>query len=89
MTQITVYTKPSCKQCDMTKDVLKQKALEHETVDIFEDPLTLDRLKALGIMSAPAVLVTQDDDLGVPQIVDSWGGFRPDKIDEWAAKDAA
>lgn len=89
MTQITVYSKPSCVQCNGTYRMLDSKLVDYDVIDLTESPTALEQVKALGYLEAPVVLVTQEDDLGVPQIVDSWSGLRPDKIDEWAAKVAA
>lgn len=72
---ITVYSKPSCKQCDLTKDLLDKRGLIYETVDVYKDPKALTYVKSLGYMGAP-VVVTEDD---------HWYGFRPDKIEALAA----
>jgi len=50
---ITVYTKPSCVQCNATYRALDSKGIEY------------------------AVVITDED---------HWSGFRPDKIDELAAR---
>lgn len=67
---ITVYTKPSCVQCDATKRHLKKLGLEFDTVDITEDQAAYDKIVALGFKAAP-VVITDDD---------SWAGYNPDKI---------
>jgi glutaredoxin-like protein NrdH len=66
----TVYTKPNCVQCDMTKRLMDKIGVEYNTVDIVENPAELDRLIEMGYRAAP-VVVTEDD---------SWAGFQPDKI---------
>jgi glutaredoxin-like protein NrdH len=73
---ITVYTKPSCVQCNATYRSLDNKGIEYEVIDVSEDAEALETVKALGYMQAP-VVVTEDD---------HWSGFRPDKIDELAAR---
>lgn len=73
---ITVYTKPSCVQCNATYRSLDNKGIEYEIIDVSEDAEALETVKALGYMQAP-VVVTEDD---------HWSGFRPDKIDELAAR---
>mgnify|MGYP001018906422 CR=1 FL=1 len=35
---ITVYSKPRCMQCEMTKIWLNQNKIEHENVDIEANP---------------------------------------------------
>lgn len=67
---ITVYTKPSCVQCNATYRALDAKGLDYVTVDLSADEEALEAVKALGYMQAP-VVVTPDD---------HWSGFRPDKI---------
>jgi glutaredoxin-like protein NrdH len=71
----TVYTKPQCIQCDMTKRLMDKIGVEYTTVDIVENPEELDKLIALGYRAAPVVITDSD----------SWAGFQPDKITALAA----
>lgn len=73
---ITVYTKPSCVQCDMTSRALDKKGIEYNTLDLSEDPAALEHVKELGYLQAP-VIVTDGE---------HWSGFRPDKIEELATR---
>ena len=66
----TVYTKPSCVQCNATYRALDSKGIEYDIVDLSEDPTALETVKELGYLQAP-VVVTDDE---------HWAGFRPDKI---------
>jgi len=66
----TVYTKPSCVQCNATYRALDSKGIEYDIVDLSEDPTALETVKGLGYLQAP-VVVTDDE---------HWSGFRPDKI---------
>lgn len=68
--EITVYTKSSCVQCNATYRALDKKGISYRTVDISTDAGALDYVRSLGHMQAP-VVVTADD---------HWSGFRPDKI---------
>lgn len=68
--EITVYTKPSCVQCNATYRALDKMGVSYRTVDISTDAQALDYVRSLGHMQAP-VVVTADD---------HWSGFRPDKI---------
>jgi len=69
---ITVYTKPSCVQCDATYRALDAAGLVYEVVDVTENAAALAHVtEDLGYMQAPVVVV---DDLG------QWSGFRPDEI---------
>lgn len=66
---ITVYTKPDhCKQCDMTKDVLRKEGIEFQELNIYDH---MDLVRELKYASAPVVVVTSEL---------HWSGFRPDLI---------
>ncbi|MCC3265314.1 glutaredoxin-like protein NrdH [Arthrobacter gengyunqii] len=69
---VTVYTKPSCVQCNATYRALDKKGITYQIVDMSQDAEALERVRALGYMQAPVVVTEQD----------SWSGFRPDKIAE-------
>lgn len=66
----TVYTKPQCVQCEMTKRMLDKLEIKYETVDIEQDKGALEMLIEMGYRSAP-VVITDDH---------SWAGFQPEKI---------
>lgn len=72
---ITVYTKPSCVQCDATKRMMDKLNIKYSTVDITVDTEAFDMIVSKGFKSAP-VVITDDD---------AWSGFNPDKISELAA----
>ncbi|MGP5046003.1 glutaredoxin-like protein NrdH [Glutamicibacter ardleyensis] len=69
--EITVYTKPSCVQCNATYRALDKKGVSYRKVGISTDAQALEYVRSLGYMQAP-VVVTADD---------QWSGFRPDKIE--------
>lgn len=71
----TVYTKPSCVQCDMTKKLLDKNGVEYNTIDITQDQDAYDKIVAMGFLAAPVVISGED----------SWAGFQPDKINSIAA----
>jgi len=73
---ITVYTKPSCVQCNATYRALDAKGIEYEVRDVSEDVEALEHVKSLGYLQAPVVVTDEDH----------WSGFRPDRIDELAAR---
>lgn len=73
---VTVYTKPSCVQCNATYRALDSKGIEYEVLDLSEDAAALERVKELGYLQAPVVVAEGDH----------WSGFRPDKIDELASR---
>ena len=68
---VTVYSKPQCVQCNFTYRELDKKKIEYRTVDMSEDADALARVKELGYLSAPVVVVNEDT---------HWSGFRPDLI---------
>ena len=69
---ITVYTKPSCVQCNATYRALDAKGIQYEIRDLSEDAAALEQVKALGYMQAPVVITDEGH----------WSGFRPDEIAE-------
>lgn len=71
---VTVYTKPSCVQCNATYRALDKKGIEYNKVDISQDAAALERVRNLGYMQAPVVITDNDH----------WSGFRPDKIETLA-----
>lgn len=73
---ITVYTKPSCVQCNATYRALDAEGIDYEIQDLTENPTALEQVKALGYMQAPVIITDEDH----------WSGFRPDKISNLAAR---
>jgi glutaredoxin-like protein NrdH len=69
----TVYTKPNCVQCNMTKRHMDKIGVKYRTVDITEDKEALNKLIELGYKSAPVVMTEGGQ---------TWSGFQPAKIDE-------
>lgn len=67
---ITVYTKPSCVQCDQTKRFLDKSKIDYLTVDITENQEAFDKIISMGFKSAPVVITDND----------SWAGFNPSKL---------
>ena len=72
---VTVYTLPSCVQCDSTKRMLKSIDVDYEEVDMSQYPVALEMVKTLGYTAAP-VVVSGDD---------HWSGFRMEKIQALSA----
>ena len=73
---VTVYTKPSCVQCNATYRALDSKGIEYEVLDLSVDENALAQVKELGDLQAPVVITDEGH----------WSGFRPDKIDELASR---
>jgi len=76
---VPVFPKPHCPQCDATKRQLTKLGVPFETVDLAQNPSTLEQLQAAGFQQAP-VVITPDT---------SWTGYRPDLIREVAQQVAA
>lgn len=80
---ITVYSKPSCVQCDATYRGLGKKGYskdDYTIIDITEDHESYAYVASLGFLAAPVVEVTFEDGT-----VDRWAGFNDDKIRELAS----
>ncbi|MER2134167.1 MAG: glutaredoxin-like protein NrdH [Arthrobacter sp.] len=72
---VTVYTTPSCQQCNMTKRWLTKNNIPFEAVDLTQSPEAAAMVKGLGFTSAPVVVAGND----------TWFGFRPDLLAPLAA----
>ena len=75
--KVTVYSKPSCIQCEMTKMWLKQNDIPFEAVDIEANPGALELLKHYGYSSLPVVAI--DDELSDES--KTWSGFQIEKLE--------
>ncbi|WP_043120511.1 glutaredoxin family protein, partial [Sinomonas humi] len=54
---ITVYSKPACVQCTMTKKALEKKGLAYREVDVTESAAALEYItEELGYSQAPVVI---------------------------------
>jgi glutaredoxin-like protein NrdH len=67
---VTVYTQPNCAQCFTTKKHLDKLGIEHQTVDVTQDPEAHAFVTGLGYTSAPVVVAGEDH----------WSGYRPDRL---------
>jgi glutaredoxin-like protein NrdH len=74
-TDVVVYTKPACVQCDATYRDLDRKGVAYTTVDLATDAEALAVVKELGYLQAPVVVAGDQH----------WSGFRPDHITALAA----
>lgn len=74
---LTVYSRPNCMQCEMTKMWLRQNDIPFEAVDIEANPGALELLKHYGYSSLPVVAI--DDELSdEPK---TWAGFQIEKLE--------
>ncbi|MDO4254550.1 MAG: glutaredoxin-like protein NrdH [Kocuria sp.] len=67
---VTVYSKPSCVQCNATYRALNKNGIDYAVVDVTEDQAAYDRVVSMGYQQVPVVVAGEDH----------WSGFRPDKI---------
>ena len=74
---ITVYSKPNCIQCEMTKIWLDQNKIPYETVDTEANPEALDLLSHYGWQTLPVVAI--DDEISDNS--KSWSGFQIDNLE--------
>ena len=74
---ITVYSKPNCMQCEMTKMWLNQNKIPFETVDTEANPEALELLSCYGWQTLPVVAI--DDEISDNS--KSWCGFQIDKLE--------
>lgn len=75
---LTVYSKPNCMQCEMTKIWLNQNKIPFETVDTKANPEALELLSHYGWQALPVVAI--DDEISDNS--KSWSGFQIDKLEE-------
>ena len=66
-------------ECNATKRQLTKLGVPFETVDLTENPGTLEQLQAAGFQQAPVVITPNN----------SWTGYRPDLIREVAQQVSA
>ena len=65
--QVTVYTTPTCPQCEMTKKTLTRGNVRYEVVDLSADSKAMEYVtKELGYSAAPVVVAGEQH----------WSGFR-------------
>ena len=65
--QVTVYTTPSCAQCEMTKKTLTKGDIKYEVVDLSLDAKAMEYVtQELGYAAAPVVVAGNRH----------WSGFR-------------
>ena len=74
---LTVYSKPRCMQCEMTKIWLTKNKIPFETVDIEANPGAFELLKHYGWKTLPVVVI--DEELEDPN--KSWAGFQVDRLE--------
>ena len=67
---VTVYTLPSCVQCDSTKRYLQRNLIEFKEISLAEDPQAMKKVRDMGYTQAPVVEAGDSH----------WSGFRMDEL---------
>lgn len=70
MMKITVWTKPNCSQCEMTKKQFDKRGIIYQEKRLDRSPKAVERFLELGLLAAPIVETDRKQ----------WSGFRLDKI---------
>lgn len=76
---VTVYSKPKCVQCEMTKEFLKANNVKFEEVNVFEDEEALELIQLHGFQRLPVVTRNSSFDF-------AFSGFQIDLLDELVEK---
>lgn len=80
----TVYSKPSCVQCNSTYRALTKKGIDYVVVDVTEDEAALAHILQLGYQQVPVVELPPE--LAALDVTPAhWSGYRPDLITPLAA----
>lgn len=67
---VTVYSKPNCMQCEFSKKYLKDKGIEFEEINVFEDDEALAMLRDAGYSQMPVVDINGEKHTGFrPEIL--------------------
>ena len=102
MIHAVLYTKPKCVQCKMTRrkmtalnfpyvdnyygDCHEDNSIDVESSDEKKRNWSIEKIEKLKqkyhIKSLPFIKIVDDNN----KVLDSWVGFRPDKISEWCSK---
>ena len=77
MRTIKVYSSPTCSYCNQLKDWLKEKGVEFEEFNVFEDEEARDSIvKKSGQMGVPVSLIADENGENEEIVL----GFDQDKI---------
>ena len=78
MNTVTVYTKPSCVQCNATYRGLTARGVNYNTVDVTKNEAAAQLCRDLEHKTAPVVVIT--DPAG--NMVANWSGYVPPLLDQ-------
>lgn len=72
---LTVYSKPNCIQCEMTKIWLDQNKIQYGSVDVSEHPEKLEEIKLNGFQQLPVAALDEHFD-------NACSGYNLDRLEE-------
>ena len=72
---LTVYSKPNCIQCEMTKIWLDQNKIQYESVNVYDHPEKLEEIKLIGFQRLPGVALEAHFNNAV-------SGFNVDRLEK-------
>jgi len=72
---VTVYSKPSCVQCNATYKKLDNLRIDYTVIDISQDAEARDYVMSLGYLQAPVVIAGDNH----------FSGYRPDLLSALSA----
>jgi len=79
VTDVFVYGKSSCVQCEATERAMKSKGLPYVYLDLESDPVKAEEFRDAGHLTAPVIEVREGR-----TVLETWAGFRHDRIKAWA-----
>lgn len=74
--EITIFGADNCPRCRVTQDYLHRYSTSYTYIDVHTEEGVADKLRSQGFSSLPVVQTPTE----------SWQGFRPDKLREYAAR---
>lgn len=81
---VTIYSKPGCNPCRLTKRQFDKYGLEYQDIDISQDPSAYETVKQLGYQQVPVVRVFDGD-----EVVMEWSGFNGENVKALALNEPA
>ena len=76
--KVTVYSKPHCPQCSLTKKRLEKLEIPFTEESVLDH---LEEFKQRGHLAAPVVIVTDDGD-GGSSVIREWSGYSERHIND-------
>ncbi len=74
---VEVFSKSGCVACRQSMKTLDRLGVPYAHKNIEEDEAAYNKVKSLGFMQAPVIIVT--DEAG--RVVNSFSGYQPEKLE--------